>query len=87
PDLAAAQFGLGQLELRQRQYPAAIAALRRAVALKPASASALNLLGQAYLRFGQRQKARAAFAAAARLRRASAQKLQREISGPPHSPH
>ncbi|MGH9535649.1 MAG: tetratricopeptide repeat protein [Terriglobales bacterium] len=84
PALAAADFGLGRLDLSARRYPAAITLLQRAARLKPRSTSVHNLLGQAYLRSGQRRQARAEFARAARLRRAAAAKLQREISGPQH---
>jgi tetratricopeptide (TPR) repeat protein len=49
PNFGLALLNLGKLRFTRKDYPSAIEALRRAVALKPPSAEANALLGEAYL--------------------------------------
>ncbi len=56
PNDVGANVNLGQLYAQQRKYPAAITALRLAVAAEPYNATALYNLGTALIRGGQRDE-------------------------------
>lgn len=57
PGLAVAALGLGEVLLRERNYPAALAALNEAAALAPRRSSPWTGMGRAHLAMGNREEA------------------------------
>lgn len=72
PDLALPLVNLGRLRSMRKNFDGAVEALTRAVALKPPSADANFLLGEAYLQLKKGSKAVPFLEEAARLGRADA---------------
>ena len=68
PENAFAQYNLGEDLLRTGEYPAAEAALRRAIALNSGYAEAHNNLGTVFAQTGRAVAAQAEFVLAARLK-------------------
>lgn len=68
PSLGCAQYELGRARLREDQFEMAAKHLEIAVALNPEYAPAYFLLGQAYSKAGDAEKARAAFEKSRELR-------------------
>jgi tetratricopeptide (TPR) repeat protein len=67
PGSAEAQFGLGNVYVRQSRFPEAVAAYRAALALDPGMAAAQTNLGRTYYEMGQLSKAAEALGAALKL--------------------
>lgn len=65
---------LGGTFLNEKQYPRAVAAYQKAIALNPANSEAQGLLGEAYFAGGQKAEAAAAFQRAVQARVAAGQK-------------
>ena len=65
---------LGGTFLNEKQYPRAVAAYQKAIALNPANSEAQGLLGEAYFAGGQKAEAAAAFQRAVEARVAAGQK-------------
>ena len=65
---------LGGTFLNEKQYPLAVAAYQKAIALNPGNSDAQGLLGEAYFAGGQKVEAAAAFQRAVQARVAAGQK-------------
>ena len=70
PKSPAAEFGLGSSLLEPRRCPAAVEALERAVRLAPNMRETFYVLGRAYQKMGQSDRAQQAFERANALARA-----------------
>jgi tetratricopeptide (TPR) repeat protein len=75
---ASAYLQLGILYAEQRQYPEAISSYQKAIAADPRSPDAHYRLAQAYMRMGEKLKARAEMQLYDQLAKANAQEAERE---------
>ena len=81
PRIPSSQFGLAKIYLRQKKYPAALAALDAAERLAPGDYNIHAVRGQALQQSGQPAKAKAEFAVYTRMLNAAREKREKEMSG------
>ena len=79
--IPSSHFGLAKIYLKQKKYPAALAALDAAEKLAPADYNIHALRGQVLQQSGQRAKAAAEFAVYTRMLNAAREKREKEMSG------
>jgi tetratricopeptide (TPR) repeat protein len=79
--LGTSWFGLAKIYRREKRYSAALKALDEAGELDPNSASVHYLRAQVLAALGKRNESQNEMAAVQRLRKATVDKLEREISG------
>jgi tetratricopeptide (TPR) repeat protein len=78
-----AHLDLGAILTKQRQYPAAVAALKRAVELDPEQPDAHYRLGRVYQATGNRAAAQKEFAKVRELQEKTEEDVARKMSAAP----
>lgn len=82
-DIRLAYIDMGAVLIQQKQYPEAVAALRRAVELDPAQPDAHYRLGRAYQAMGKATESQKEFAKVRELHEKSDEPLSLKISASP----
>jgi tetratricopeptide (TPR) repeat protein len=85
-DIRVAFLDLGIIHTRQKEYPRAVAALKRAIQLDPSQTDAHYRLSVAYEEMGRKRDAEAERKLLGRLQERTREELLHKISGPPPAP-